>query len=54
MHPSEEEGWCPKGMDICLGQPEYDSPMHQEKATREKMFDYQVFDPSSPKDKSLA
>ena len=28
--------------------------MHQEKPTREKMFDYQVFNPSSPKDKSLA
>jgi hypothetical protein len=39
---------------ICLGDPEYDSPLHQEKASRENTFAYQEFDPSSPKDKSLA
>jgi hypothetical protein len=38
---------------ICLGNPEYDNPRHQEKAIKQKKFSYWEFD-SSPQDKLLA
>jgi hypothetical protein len=38
---------------ICLGNPEYNNPRHQEKAIKQKKFAYQEFD-SSLKDKLFA
>ena len=38
---------------ICLGNPDYNNPLHQEKAIKQKEFAYQEFD-SSPKDKLFA
>jgi hypothetical protein len=44
---------APRVWYICLGNPEYNNPLHSEKAIKQKKFAYQEFD-SSAKDKLLA
>jgi hypothetical protein len=44
---------APRVWYISLGNPEYNKPPHQEKATKQKKFAYQEFD-LSPKDKLFA
>jgi hypothetical protein len=51
---SVQRDGAPRAWYICLGDPEYNNPRHQEKAIKQKMFAYQEFDSSSPKDKLLA
>ena len=50
--PVRRDG-APRVWYICLGNPEYNNPLHPEKAIKQKKFAYQEFD-SSPKDKLLA
>jgi len=52
-HPVRRDS-APRVWYICLGNPEYNNPLHQEKAIKQKEFAYQEFDSSSPKDKLLA
>ena len=51
--PVRRDG-APRVWYICLGNPDYNNPLHQEKAIKQKEFAYQEFDSSSPKDKLLA
>jgi hypothetical protein len=50
--PVRRDG-VPKVWYMCLGNPDYNIPLHQEKAIKQKKFAYQEFD-SSPKDKLFA
>ena len=50
--PVRRDG-IPKVWYICLGNPEYNNPLHQENVIKQKKFAYHEFN-SSPKDKSLA